>query len=65
MVAVRDVNVPPAADLPLIVMVEVIEPVQVMQVPGSGGALTVDLQGEKRFMATSVAGGLNSASDPF
>ena len=33
MVAVGDVNAPPAADVPLVAVVEVLEPVQVVQVP--------------------------------
>ena len=42
MVSVGEVNALPSAQAPLIAVVEVIEPVQIVKIPRGRGALTVD-----------------------
>jgi len=61
MVAVRDVNTLPAAEFAPHRDVRSNLSGAGRVGPRSGGALTVDLQGEERFMATSVAGGFETA----
>ena len=60
MIAVGHVDRAPAADNALVAMVKVIEPVQVVQVPGNRGLLAVDLKGVQGFVAAGVAGGLEN-----
>ena len=56
LVAVGDVDRPPAAQLALVAVVEVLQAVQVVQIPLERGLLAVDLQRVKRLVATRVAG---------
>ena len=61
LVAVGDVDRPPAADDGLVAVVEVAEPMQVVQVPGDRGVLAVDLERVQGLVAAGVAGGLEVA----
>src|ERR1700722_776849 len=54
MIAIGNVNALPAAQLALIAIVKVIEPVQVMEIPRSGRALAVDFQREEGFVPAGV-----------
>jgi hypothetical protein len=57
-IAIGDVNALPAAQLAFIAIVEVLEPMQVVQIPRRGGALAVDLQREESLVSARVARGL-------
>src|SRR5471030_1153041 len=57
MIAVRDVEVSPAAQTALIAVVEILQPVEVMQVPHDGRVFAVDLQGVEGLVAAGVARG--------
>jgi hypothetical protein len=56
---------PPAADDRIVAVVEVAQPVQVVQVPGDRGVLAVDLERVERLVAAGVAGGFERPSEPF
>ena len=43
--------------LPFVAVVEILQAVQVVQVPEDGGVLAVDLEGVERLVAAGVAGG--------
>src|SRR5712692_9225645 len=58
MVAITDVNGTPAAHAAFVAMVEVLQPVQVVQVPADRGVLAVDLEGVKGLVPARVTGGL-------
>ena len=55
-VAVGDVDRSPAADQRIVAVVEVLQPVQVVQVPLERGLLAVDLEGVERLVPAGVAG---------
>ncbi len=61
MIAVRDVDTLPAPELPLVTMVKVVDTVQIVEIPGRGGALPVNFQSEQRFVAAGVAGRFKKA----
>ena len=61
MVAVGDVDRPPAAEDALVAVVEVFEPVQVVQVPLERRFLAVDLERVERLVAAGIAGRLEEA----
>src|SRR4028119_596839 len=52
---------PPAAPPALVAVVEVRQPVQIVQVPHDRGVLAVDLQGVERLVPPRVAGRLKGA----
>ena len=54
---ITDVDVTPAADGTFISVVIITKTVHVMQVPGHGGVLAVDLKAVECLVATCVAGG--------
>ena len=61
MIAVGDVDRTPAADLPFVLVVEVLQAVQVVQVPLDRGVFAVDLEGVERLVAAGVAGRFEEA----
>src|SRR5262249_4942954 len=56
MVAVGDMDRTPAAHNALVAVVEVLQPVQVVQVPEDRGMFAVDFERVQRFVAAGVAG---------
>src|SRR5437763_7727400 len=52
MVAVGDVNAAPATQAALVAMIEILEPMQVVQMPFRRRALAVDLEGVERLVAS-------------
>src|ERR1051325_4896590 len=56
MVAVADVDAAPAAQASFVAMLEVLQPVQIVQVPGNGSVLAVDLESVEGLVAAGVAG---------
>lgn len=58
---VGHVNRPPAAELAFVPVIEVLEPVQVVQVPLDRGVFAVDLEGVQRLVAAGVAGRLEQS----
>src|SRR5206468_12526659 len=58
MVAIGNVNRPPAAYVSFIAMVEIGQAVQVAQVPLTRGLLTVDLERVEGFVTASITGRL-------
>ena len=61
MVAVGDVDRLPAPEHAGVAVVEVLEPVEVVEVPLQRGLLAVDLEGVERLVAAGVAGRLEEA----
>src|SRR5579871_3980056 len=59
-IPVGDVNASPAAKLPFIAMIEILNPVQIVQVPHGGGVLPVDFEGVESLVAAGVARGFES-----
>src|SRR5882724_1809672 len=57
MIAVTYMDRTPAADDALIAMIEIVEAMQIMQVPGYRGMLAVDLKGVESLVAAGIAGG--------
>ena len=57
LVAVGDVHAPPASDLPLVLVIEPLQPMQVVKVPARRRVLTVDLQRVERLVPARVARG--------
>src|SRR5260221_7035087 len=55
LVAVGDVDVSPATDPALVAVIEPLEPVQIVEIPGGGRALAVDLERVERLVASRVA----------
>src|SRR2546421_1084021 len=56
MVAIANVDGPPAAQHAFIAMIEVLEPVQIVKVPKNGGIFAVDLEGIEGLMSARVTG---------
>src|SRR5262245_33390982 len=56
LVAVGDVDVAPAADAPFVLVIEVLETVQVVEIPERRRVLAVDLECVERLVAARVAG---------
>ena len=58
MIAVGDVERAPAAQPALVAVIEILQPVQIVQIPGDRGVLAVDLERVERLVAAGVAGRL-------
>ena len=58
LVGVGDMHAAPAAHDAFVTVIEILEPVQVVEIPGDGGVLAVDFEGVERLVAAGVAGGL-------
>src|SRR3954468_7179085 len=56
MVPIRDVYVLPSAQMPLVAVVEVFEPVQIVKVPRGGRTLAIDFYREVRLVPASITG---------
>src|ERR1700733_1719003 len=61
MIAVGDVQAPPAAQLPFILMIVVLQPVQVVQVPGNRSMFAVDLERVESLVPAGIARSLKSS----
>src|SRR5437868_1429272 len=61
MIAVGDVDAAPAADDALVTMIEILQPVQVVQVPFDRGMFTVDLERIERLVAAGIPSRLEQA----
>ena len=57
MIAVRDVERPPAAHDSLIAMVEILQTVKVVEVPKDRGVFAIDFERVEGLMTASVASG--------
>src|SRR5262245_48452860 len=57
---IGNVDGAPAAEFPLILVIEVLKAMKIMQVPRDAGFLAVDLKCVKRLVSTRVAGALKS-----
>src|SRR4051794_30037119 len=62
MIAVCDVNASPAAERTLIAVVEVFEPVEIMEVPAQRGELAVDLKCVECFVPPRIASGFEGCN---
>src|SRR5215468_5671925 len=60
MVAVRYMEASPTPQLAFVAMIEILNPVQVVQIPRGGCMLAVDFKCIQRFMASRVAGRFES-----
>ncbi len=58
MIAVRYVDVSPAAQSAFIAMIEELNPMQIVQVPHGGSMLAIDLERVQRLVPARIAGGL-------
>src|SRR5204862_2010117 len=58
MIAIGNMHGTPAARLSLIAMIEILEPVQIVQVPENARVLAIDLESVKRLVPARVASGL-------
>src|SRR5258707_8925758 len=58
MIAIGDMNGSPAAQRSFILVIEPLQPVQIMQIPSEGALLTIDLKSVKGLVATRVPGRL-------
>src|SRR5580704_1167385 len=54
MVPVRDVQVSPAADLAFIAVVEILQPVKIVQIPHYGGVFAVNFECVKRLVSAGI-----------
>ncbi len=61
LVSVGDMDAAPASHDGLIVVIEVLQAVQVVQVPGDAGVFAVDFQGIEGLVATCIAGRLEES----
>src|ERR1700722_10761340 len=58
MVAVRDVEGAPAPQFTFVAMVKVLQPMQIMEIPGNGSIFAINFKSIKRLVAARVTGGL-------
>src|SRR6516162_8565174 len=56
MLSVRNMDRSPAAERAFVLVVEPLQPVQIVQIPGERSMFAIDLQGIKRLMAPRIAG---------
>ena len=61
LVPVRNVNASPASYNRLVRMIEILEPMQIMQIPSDTCVFAVDFQGVKGFVAACIAGRLEES----
>src|SRR6266404_4006171 len=64
MIAVGNVDRTPAPQTPFVAMIEELQAMQIVQVPGDRGMLTVDLQSVQRLVAARVASRFESRQRP-
>ena len=57
LVAVRHVDVAPGAELAFIAMVEILETVEVVEIPGYRSVFSVDFKGVQSLVASRISGG--------
>ena len=54
MIAIGNVDAAPAAQPPLVAVIEPLQPVQIVQIPGGRGMLTIDLERVQRLVPARV-----------
>src|SRR5262245_16632751 len=60
MIAVGHMDASPASDLPFVPMIEELDSMQIVQVPGGGSTLAIDFERIQRLVAAGIACGFKS-----
>ncbi len=61
LIAIADMDRPPAADNAGVTMIEILKPMQIVQIPTDRRLLAVDLEREKSLVAAGITGGFEIA----